>query len=135
MVGLFDPARRAALPEALADFQKLGDSTVVARTAQINYTADVAAHMPSHTYATGSSICRFAWRAGQKSTTIVLQLRTVYMCLPQPIASCLLSPPEDTKLPTLSSAAFPAAAPCPLHYIHARWKFEYRLTLSSSFVE
>ena len=38
MVGLFDPARLAALPEALADFQKLGDPTVVARTllAQIN---------------------------------------------------------------------------------------------------
>ena len=51
------------------------------------------------------------------------------MYLPQPIASSLRSPPEDTKLPTLSSAAFPAP------YIHARWKFECPLTLSSSFVE
>ena len=137
VVGLFDPARLAALPEALADFQKLGDPTTVARTllAQINYTADVAAHMPPHTYATGSGIFRFAWRAGQKSRTIVLRLRTVYMYLPQPIASCLRSPPEATELPTLSSAACPAAAPCPLHYIHARWKFEYPLTLPSSFVE
>ena len=66
---------------------------------------------------------------------LVLRLRTVYMYLPQLIASCLRSPPEDRNLPTLSSAAFPAAAPCPLHYIHARWKFEYPLTLSSSFVE
>ena len=31
MVGLFDQARLAALPEALADYQKLGDPTVVAR--------------------------------------------------------------------------------------------------------
>ena len=51
LAGLFDQARLAALPEALADCQKLGDPTVVARTllAQINYTADVAANMPPHT--------------------------------------------------------------------------------------
>ena len=62
IVGLFDQARLAALPEALADYQKLGDPTVVARTllAQINYTADVAANMPPHTYITGSGIFRFA---------------------------------------------------------------------------
>ena len=52
--GLFDQARLAALPEALTDYQKLGGPTVVARTllAQINYTADVAANMPPHTYTT-----------------------------------------------------------------------------------
>ena len=65
IVGLFDQARLAALPEALADYQKLGDPTVVARTllAQINCTADVAANMLPHTYTTGSGIFRFAWRA------------------------------------------------------------------------
>ena len=106
MVGLFDRARLAVLPEALADSQKLGDPNVVARAllAQINYTADVAANMPPHTYSTTSGIFRFAWRAGQKSTTIVLTLRTVYMCLsllrpacaarqgyaaPNPVGSCL----------------------------------------------
>ena len=137
IVGLFDQARLAALPEALADYQKVGDPTVVARAllAQINYTAHVAANMPPHTYTTGSGLFRFAWRAQQNSTTIVLKLRTVYMYLPQPIASCLRSPPEDTKLPTLSSAIFPASAPCPLHYIHARWQFRYPLTPPSPFIE
>ena len=114
LAGIFDPARLAALPDALADYQRLGDATMVARTllAQINYTADVAANMPPHTYTTGSGIFRFAWRARQNSTTIVLRLRTVYMYLPQPIASCLRSPPEDTKPPFLAPVTFPAAAPC-----------------------
>ena len=60
MVGLFDQARLAALPEALVDYQKLGDPNVVARTllAQINYTADVAANMPPHAYTTGSATPR-----------------------------------------------------------------------------
>ena len=95
---------------------------VLARTllAQINYTADVAANMPSHTYTTGSDIFRFDWRARQNSTTIVLRLRTVYIYLPQPIASCLRSPPEDTRPSALAPVTFPAAAPCPLHCIHAR---------------
>ena len=117
IIGLFDLARLEVLPEALADYQKLGDPNVVARAllAQINYTADVAANMPPHIYTTGSGVFRFAWRGQQKSTTIVLRLRTVYMYLPQPVASCLRSPPEDTQLPTLSAAAFPAAAPSPLH--------------------
>ena len=55
LAGLFDPARLAALPDALADYRQLGDPTVVARTllAQINYTADVAANMPPHTHTTG----------------------------------------------------------------------------------
>ena len=83
----------------------------------------------------GRGIFRFAWRVRQNSTTIVLRLRTVYMHLPQPVASCLRSPREDTKLSTLSSAAFPAAAPCPLHCIHARWKVEYPLPLPSPFGE
>ena len=88
MVGLFDRARLEALPQALADYQKSGGPNVVARAllGQINYTADVAANMPPHTYSTTSGIFRFAWRAGQKSTTIVLRLRTVYMYLPQPVA-------------------------------------------------
>ena len=137
LLGLFDRARLAALPEALADYKQVGDPTVLARAllAQINYTADVASNMPPHTYTTGSGIFRFAWQARQNSTTIVLRLRTVYMYLSQPIASCLRSPPEDTKPPILSSVTFPAAAPCPLHYIHARWKHTYPLSLPSSFVE
>ena len=137
IVCLFDHARLAALPEALADYQKLGDPTAVARAllAQLNYTRDVAANMPPQTYSTRSGIFRFVWRAQHNSTTIVLRLRTVYMYLPQPIASCMRSPPEDTKPPTLASAAFPAAVPCPLHYIHARWKNANPLTLPSSFVE
>ena len=57
------------------------------------------------------------------------------MYLPQPIASCLRSPPEDTKPPFLAPVTFPAAAPCPLHYIHARWKFTYPFTPPSSFLE
>ena len=98
------------------------------------YTADVAANMPPQTYTTGSGIFRFAWQARQNSTTIV-RLRTVYMYLLQPIASCLRSPPEDTKPPFLAPVTFPAAAPCPLHYIHARWKFTSPFTPSSSFLE
>ena len=61
------------------------DSNVVTRTllAQINYTADVAANMPSHTYTTGSDIFRCVWRARQKSVTIVLSF------LPVPAGLCL----------------------------------------------
>ena len=134
IVGLFDPARLGLVPEALADDRKLGDPNVVARAllAQINYTADVAANMPPHTYTTASGIFRFAWRGQQKSTTIVLRLRTVYMYLP---ASCLRSPPPDTQLPTLAAASFPTAAPSPVAYLLARWKFEYPLSLPGPFVE
>ena len=60
--------------------------------------------MPPDTYTTASDVFRVAWRGPQTSTTIVLRLRTVYMHLPQPVASCL-------QLPTLSPAAFPRAAP------------------------
>ena len=72
MVGLFDRTRLAVL-QALADHQKLGNPNVVARAllAQNNSAANVAANMPSQTYTTGSGIFRFAWRAQQKSTTIV----------------------------------------------------------------
>ena len=92
--------------------------------AQINYTAaDVAAKMPSHTYTTGSGIFRFGWRARQNSTTIV-RLRTVYMFLPQPIASCLRSPPEDTKSPFLAPVTFPAAA-VPAALYSCWWKFAF----------
>ena len=39
LVGLFDPARLALLPDALADYRSLGDPTAVTRAllAQINY--------------------------------------------------------------------------------------------------
>ena len=102
--------------EALADCQKLGDLTVVARTllVQINCTANVATNMSPHTYTTvvaSSDLPGARDKTPQRSSG----LRTVYMYLPQPIASCLRSPPEDTKPSTLSSAAFPAAVPCPLH--------------------
>ena len=66
---------------------------MVAR-ALINCAADVAANMPPHTYTTGSGIFRFAWRGHQKSTTIVLRLRTVYMYLPQSVASCFAARPR-----------------------------------------
>ena len=113
ITGLFEHARLAALPEELADFRQLVDPTVVTRAllAQINYAADVAANMPPDTYTTGSGIFRFGWRARQRSSTIVLRLRMVYMYLPQPIASCLRSPPEGTKPPLLAPVTFPAAAP------------------------
>ena len=39
--------------------------------AQINYTADVAANMPPHTYTTGSGVFRFAWRGQQAPGHIV----------------------------------------------------------------
>ena len=60
LAGLFDLARLAALPEALADYQQL-DPAVLARTllVQINY-AHMAANMPPYTFATGSGIFRFA---------------------------------------------------------------------------
>ena len=63
---------------------------MLARTllAQINYTADVAANMPPHTYTTGSGIFRFAWRARQNSTTIVLRLRCPPLS-PPPSAVCV----------------------------------------------
>ena len=61
IVGLFDPARLALLPEALADYRRLGDPNVVTRAllAQINYIVDVADNMPANTYTTasGSSAC------------------------------------------------------------------------------
>ena len=63
MAGLFDRARLAVFPEALADYQKLGDPNVVARAllAQINHTADVAANMPPHTCTTGTPGQRPQW--------------------------------------------------------------------------
>ena len=78
---------------------------------------------------------RLAWRGRQKSTTIVVRLRTVNMYLPQPVASCLRSPPASTPPPVLSPVAFPPAEPSPVDFVHARWKFEYRLTPPAPFVE
>ena len=104
LVGLFDPARLELLPEALADYRKLGDPNVVTRAllAQINYTADVAANMPPHTYTTASGVFRFAWRGRQKSTTIVLRLRTVYIAS----VGCIL-PAQPT---CAHAAAYPVAS-------------------------
>ena len=76
---------------------------------------------------------QLAWRERQKSSTIVLRLRTVYMCL-QPVASCLRSPPADTQLRTLSPVAFPPAAPTG-DFVRARWKFECPLSLPDLFVD
>ena len=45
--------------------------------AQINYIVDVAANMPANTHTTASGVFRLAWRGRQKSTTIVVRLRTV----------------------------------------------------------
>ena len=103
--------------------------------AQINYIVDVAANMPANTHTTASEVFRLAWRGRQKSTTIVLRLRTVNMYLPQPVASCLRSPPAGTQPPALSAVAFPAAAPSPVDFVHARWKFEYPLSLPGPFVQ
>ena len=102
LVGLIDPARLELLPEALADYRSLGDPTVVTRAllAQINYIVDVAANMPANTHTTASGVFRLAWRGQQKSTTILVRLRTVNMYLPQPVASCLRSPPAGTQPPT-----------------------------------
>ena len=88
--GLQKPCRSALLPEALADYRKLCDPNVVTRAllAQIHYIVDVAANMPPNTYTTASGVFRFAWRGRQKSTTIVLRLRTVHMYLPQ--AGCIM---------------------------------------------
>ena len=76
----------------------VGDPNVVTRAllAQINYIVDVAANMSANTHTTASGVFRLAWRGRQKSTTIVLRLRTVNMYLAQPVASCLRSPPADT---------------------------------------
>ena len=139
LVGLFDPARLALLPEALADYRSLGDPTVVTRAllAQINYIVDVAANMRPNTHTTASGVFRFAWRGKQTSTTIVVRLRTVnmyIMYLPQPVASCL-RPPETTPLPTLALVLFHPSAPSPVDFVHARWKFEYPLRLPAPFVE
>ena len=140
-VTVFDPARLELLPEALADYRKLGDPNVVTRAllVQINYIVDVAANMPANTHTTASGVFRLAWRGRQKSTTIVLRLRTVNMHLPQPVASCLRSPPANTprscqpcrQLPSLQ----PPAAPSPVAFVHARWKFEHPLSLPSPFVD
>ena len=56
------------------------------------------------------------------------------MHLPQPVALCLRSPPADTQLPTLSTAAFPPATPSPVDFVHARWKFGYPLSQPDPFV-
>ena len=114
LVGLFDPARLELFPEALADYRKLGDPNVVTR-AQINYIVDVAANMPANTHTTASGVFRLAWRGRQKSTTIVLRLRTVNMYLPQPVASCLRSPRTRS---CQSPVAFPPAAPSPVDFVH-----------------
>ena len=123
MVGLFDRARLEALAEALADYQKLGDPEVVARTllAQINYTADVAANMKPHTHSTGSASSgspgERARNPQRLSSGYALSTCTCLSLLP-----CLRSPADATQPPTLSAAAFLADAPSPLHYVHARWK-------------
>ena len=131
------PARLELLPEALADYRSLGDPNVVTRAllAQINYIVDVAANMPANTHTTASGVFRLAWRGRQKSTTIVVRLRTVNTYLPQTVASCLRSPPAGTQPPTLSPVAFPPAAPSPVDFVHVRWKFEYPLSLPGPFVE
>ena len=103
--------------------------------AQINYIVDVAANMPANTHTTASGVFRLAWRGQQKSTTIVARLRTVNMYLPQPVASCLRSPPEGTQPPALSPVAFHPSAPSPVDFVHARLKFEYPLSLPGPFVE
>ena len=135
LVGLFDPARLELLPEALADYRNLGDPRVVTRAlfAQINYIVDVAANMPANTHTTASGVF-IAWRGQQKSTMIALRLRAVNTYLPQPVASCLRSPPAGTEPPTLSRVAFPPAT-SPVDFVHARWKFEYPLSLPGPFVE
>ena len=57
LVGLFDPARLALLPDALADFRGLGDPALLV---QINYIVDVAANMPANTHTTASGVFRLA---------------------------------------------------------------------------
>ena len=64
----------------------------------------------------------------------MLRLRTVNMYLPQPVASYLRSPPAGTQPPALSAVTFPAT-PSPVDFVHARWKFEYPLSLPGPFVE
>ena len=103
--------------------------------AQINYIVDVAANMPANAHTTASGVFRLAWRGKQTSTTIVVRLRTVNICLPQPVASCLRSPPDTTPFPTLVPVVFHPSAPTPVDFVcHARWKFEYPLSLPVPFV-
>ena len=133
LVGLFDPARLKLLPEALADYRKLGDPNVVARAllVQINYIVDVAANMPANTHTTASGVFRLAWRVRQNSTTIVLHLRTVNMYLPQP------SRIVPAQLACGHAAANPVASGCtsPVAFVHARCKFECPLSLPGPFVD
>ena len=62
--------------------------------------------MPDNTHTTASGVFRLAWRGGQHSTTVVVRLRTVNMYLPQPVASCLRSPPAATLPPALAPVVF-----------------------------
>ena len=77
------------------------------------------ANMPDNTHTTASGVC----------------LRTVNMYLPQPVASCLRSPPAATQPPALVFVVFHPSAPSPLAFVHARWKCEYPLSLPAPFVE
>ena len=54
------------------------------------------------------------------------------MYLPQPVASCLRSPPEATQLPALVPVLFHPSAPSPVDFVHACWKFKYPLSLAAS---
>ena len=91
--------------------------------------------MPANTHTTASGVFRLAWQRPQKSSTIVVRLHTVNMYLPQPVASCLRSPPAGTQPPTLSPVAFPLATPSPVDFVHVRWKFECPLSPPGPFVE
>ena len=60
LVGLFDPARLALLPEALADYRSLGDSIAVTRALLAQIIVDDAANMPDNTHTTASGVFRLA---------------------------------------------------------------------------
>ena len=104
IVDLFDPARLELLPEALADYRKLGDPNVVARAllAQINYTADVAANMSPHTCTTASDVFRFCLARAAVHHDCPPVAHGLHV--PASTGCILRSPPPDTQLPTLAAS-------------------------------
>ena len=87
LVGLFDPARLELLPDALADYRRLGDPNVVSRAllAQINYVVDVAANTPANIHTTASGVFRPAWRAAGRAAwnALVFQFWAVPLARPR----------------------------------------------------
>ena len=108
LADVFDGARLAALPEALIvnswGTPQFWPARSLPRSTTLAMWLPTCHPTPAPRVVASSALPGERGRIPRRSSSSY----AVYMHLPQPIASCLRSPPEDTKPPILSSAVFPA---------------------------